>query len=178
MNTKHETLFSYNHLRANYLNSDMRSGRLLIKRFLRIDYLKVLHKELVKDYEILKKTPNTDSQIFLSPISRQCLWELHSGIMIRVIENITSTINLLPDTHCKQSRLLLTPYKSGISSWHDTETQQEIAIVLTIFLDSGDAEMCTNHKTQSEALIKSNALQIVYWKKIPDIVEKIHANRN
>ena len=173
MNTKHEVLFSYGHLRENYLNSSMESGKLLIKNFLRTGYLNFLNKELVKDYEILKKTPNTDFQISLSPISRQCLWELHSGIMIRVIENITNITNLLPDTHCKKSRLLLasSASSSNIESWHDSKTQQDVVIVLTIFLDSGDAIICTNQKTLSEIFIASNALQIVYWKQMHGLPE-------
>jgi hypothetical protein len=180
MNTTYDTLFSYGHLRANYLNSDMTLGKLSIKKFLRLDHLDVLRKELIKDSAILTKTPNTDFQVALSPISRQCLWELHSGIMIRTIENITNIPNLLPDTHCKQSRLLLasSANNAGIASWHNTETQQEVAIALIIFLDSGDAVICTDYKILSEVLISSDILQIIYWKKIAEIAEENHANRN
>lgn len=173
-----DTLFLYSRLREDYLNSDMQQGKIIINNFLRIDYLEALRKELVKDYKILSTTPNTKLQISLSPISRQCLWELHSGIMIRAIEKITNINNLLPDTHCKNSRLLLALSNPNIAQWEIPATQQEIAVVLIIFLDRGDAAIFTNKKSLAEIVITSNALQIIYWKKAPEITEEIHDNRN
>lgn len=163
-NKSHDTLVSYGHLREHHLDSDMGTGRLHIPHFLRPEYVAVIREQLLADHSILTTSPNTRLQTALSPVSRQCLWELQSGIMLRVLENITGLANLLPDTHCKQTRLLLPPTtQADIGNWHDPETGLAAVLVLLIRLDSGDAELCTRPDTLHKVAIGSAALQITYW---------------
>src|SRR6478609_5578831 len=86
---QYEPLFSYGHLRAHYLNSDTSSGTIPIKQFVRPEHCAELLENLIHDSRILTSNDNTLPQRELSAVSRQCLWELHSGIMIRVLENIS-----------------------------------------------------------------------------------------
>lgn len=160
----HETLVSYGHLRGHYLQSDMGAGHLHIRHFLRPEYVTVIREQLLADRALLTTSPNTRLQTALSPVSRQCLWELQSGIMLRVLENITGLSNLLPDTHCKQSGLLLPPVtQAGIGDWQDADTGLAAVLVLVIQLDTGDAELCTRPDTLHKTGTGSAALQITYW---------------
>jgi hypothetical protein len=165
---RYEALFSYGHLRANYFGSDLGSGKLHVKKFLRPECLKALREDLVGNSVILTKSPNTELQASLSPISRQCLWELHSGIMIRTIENITNISNLLPDTRCKQSRLLLSEGDPDIGNWHDPETRLGAALVLVLYLTSGDAFICTNPHALATVSTEFPSLHMTYWQQDPE----------
>lgn len=166
---RYEALFSYGHLRANYFGSNLGSGKLHVKRFLRPECLQALREDLIGNSVAFTRSPNTELQASLSPISRQCLWELHSGIMIRTIENITNACNLLPDTHCKKSKLLLSEAdQPDIGNWLDPETRLGAALVLVLCLSSGDAFICTNPHALATVSTMPPSLQITYWQQDPE----------
>lgn len=162
--SSYEPVFSYGHLRAHYLQSDMGSGSVHIRQFVRAEHLATVREHLLADRTILSATPNTRQQVFLSAISCQCLWELQSGIMLRVLENISGLFNLLPDTHCKQTSLLLPPVtRAGIGQWHDQDTRLAAALVLVINLDNGNADLCIQAEALSLVPTGSASLQVTYW---------------
>lgn len=168
--SSYEPVFSYGHLRAHYLQSDMGSGSVHIRQFVRAEHLATLREHLLADRATLTTTPNTLLQVSLSAISCQCLWELQSGIMLRVLENISGLFNLLPDTHCKQTSLLLPPVThAGIGQWHDPNTRLAAALVLVINLDNGDADLCVNADALSRVTTGStSSLQVTYWQHYGD----------
>ena len=160
----YEALISYGHLRAHYLGSDITSGALHVNQFLRPEHLETLRESLLQDRAILLSADNALLQRELTPVSRQCLWELQSGIMLRVLENITGLHNLLPDTRCKQTRLLFPPSLPGLDNWQDPDTRLDAALVLVIRLDRGDAEFCTTAQALAKVVAGSTAtLQVTYW---------------
>lgn len=160
----YEPLFSYRYLRDQYLNSAMTDNYLHIKHFVRPEHISILCEQLIADKNILLSACNTELQRALSPVSRQCLWELHSGIMLRALENITGLHNLLPDTYCKQTRLLpSSSEKIALESWHDPDSCLDAALVLIIHLCSGDTEFCTTADALAKITTNSSALQITYW---------------
>lgn len=166
--SQYEPLFSYGQLRGHYLNSDMSKGLLHIGQFARPEHLALLRSSLSTDSNALTPSPDAASLLSLSPVSRQCLWELHSGIMLRVLENITGLFNLLPDTYCKQSRLLLAGEKSGLGEWRDRSTGLSAVLVVVLQLDSGSADLCTSAEVLPLVKTESAALQITYWQHHPD----------
>ncbi len=161
---QYEPLFSYGHLRAHYLNSDTSSGNIHIRQFVRPEHCAELLENLTRDSRILTSNNNSTSQRELSAVSRQCLWELHSGIMIRVLENISGLHHLLPDTHCKQTHLVLNfPTSATNIKWHDPDTCLDVALILTIDLHSGDAHICTKKHALDNLIINDTSLQAIYW---------------
>ena len=170
MNTNassHDNLFCYGQIRAAHASGSLAlQGKLHIKEFVRHDILTTLKDALLSDRETLTTNPNTSKQTSLSSPSRQCLWELHSGIMLRLLENITGTRNLLPDTHCKQSRLL----QRGdpvISNMQDTDAGLQASLVLLIMLNTGAAIIANASNSTADIATDANTLKIVYW-TIPD----------
>lgn len=159
----YEALISYGHLRAHYLGSDITSGILHVNQFLRQEHLETLRESLLQDRAILISADNALLQRELNPVSRQCLWELQSGIMLRVLENITGLHNLLPDTRCKQTRLLFSTSMPGLDNWQDPDTRLDAALVLVIRLDQGDAEFCTTPQALAKVLTGNAAIQVTYW---------------
>lgn len=160
----YEPLFSYGHLRSRYTGSDLSSGTLAITQFARPEHLGTLREQLLNDQSILMLHPNTHAQRELSPVSRQCLWELHSGIMLRVLENITGIHNLLPDPHCQQSGLLLPGQASSLpSTWLDDATELKVALVMLLSLDNGNASLFTKQQALQQAIVSSATLCITYW---------------
>lgn len=161
---KQESLFSYGHLRGHYLHSDMGSGLLHIDQFVRPEHVEALRAQLLAERDIFTTSPNTALQPQLSPLGRQCLWELQSGIMLRVLENITGLHHLLPDTHCRASTLLLPPAThAGLSEWRDAPTGLHAALVVVIALVDGSAVLCTRADTLASVAIGEGALQVAYW---------------
>lgn len=163
--SSYKTLFCYGHLRGHFLHANMSSGKLHIDQFIRPESLAELKTQLVGNQAILTQTPNTPLQRDLAPMSRQCLWELQSGIMLRALENVTGLNNLLPDTHCKATRLLLPPDDTSLSlaKWHDAITKLDVALVLVILLDQGDAILFTTPEALKSTAIDTAAFQITYW---------------
>lgn len=160
----YEPLFNYGHLRGQYLNSVMTDGYLYIKQFVRPEHISTVREQLAADKNILSSTGKTELQRKLSPVSRQCLWELHSGIMLRVLENITGLHNLLPDTYCKQTHLLpASSEKITLNSWHDPSSGLDAALVLIIQTSGGDAEFCTTAEALAKITTDNFALQVTYW---------------
>lgn len=175
--SSHENIFSYGTIRA--LHASDTSGpqhELHIHEFVRHDMLPELRSALLGDTEILTTTPNTRMQNLLSPVSRQCLWELHSGIMLRLLENITCTKNLLPDTHCKKSRLLplqeALATSGGTVNTIDSETGLHVALELLLLLESGDAIIRNLDVPSNTGSVASgetdsdeeyDVLKITYW---------------
>jgi len=160
----YKTLFGYGHLRGHLLHSDMSSGKLHIDQFVRPEFIAPLEKNLLENREILTRTPNAVLQRDLAPICRQCLWELQSGIMLRALENVTDLNNLLPDTHCKATRLVLPPdSRLPIEHWHDASTKLDLALVLVILLDQGSAMLFTTPEAAHSASFNTAALQVSYW---------------
>lgn len=171
----YEPLFSYGHLRANYIGSDMASGSLRVTQFVRHEHIATLRDNLLADRALLSSGKNTLSELNLSPVSRQCLWELQSGIMLRVLENITGLHNLLPDTRCKQTRLILPPDTAGLHNWHDADTDLDITLVLVIQLDSGDVQFCTDAQSLANTSTGSASLQVSYWQHNPATTEGVQS---
>ena len=160
----YEPLFSYGHLRGQYMNSVMADGYLHVKQFVRHEHISILREQLIADKHILSPASNAKLQRKLSPTSRQCLWELHSGIMLRVLENITGLHNLLPDTYCKKTHLILSSSKKiALNSWHDKSSCLDAALVLIIQLNSGNAEFCNTAEALAKTTADNAALQITYW---------------
>lgn len=160
----YEALFSYGYLRTHYLASDISSGKLLVNRFIRPESLQLLSNELLKDSHLLTRN-NTTLQFKLSPLSRQCLWELHSGIMIRILENITKISNLLPDPHCTESMLYPHPSaKFKLHNWVNPDTNLEAGLVLIINLGNGDAHFCSTALALQQISIDAPSLQLTYWR--------------
>jgi hypothetical protein len=148
---QHKALFSYGHMRATYANSDFcNSESLLIQHFVRPEYLAALYNALMQDKGIFFEQPNTQQQAQLSPVSRQCLWELHSGIMIRLLENITGLTNLLPDTHCIHTGLRVASKSNLIGS----------ALFLAIYLKNGSAILHRKNHFQDN---NDDILYVTYW---------------
>ncbi|HQQ63756.1 MAG TPA: hypothetical protein PLF22_09310 [Pseudomonadales bacterium] len=170
----HENLFSYGPVRALHAAATPVPGyELHVHEFIRRDVLLALRDALSADADILTTMPNTGLQNLLSPLTRQCLWELHSGIMLRLLENITGIKNLLPDTHCKQSCLL--PRGEAFAknpAARDSDTGLHASLVLLLLLDNGDA-IIRNLSVPSSAgrtigtdeasADKKNVMKIVYW---------------
>ena len=164
----YEPLFSYRILRDQYLNSLMTDGHLCVKQFVRSKHVSSLYEQLLADRNILLSGHCVELQRALSPVSRQCLWELQSGIMLRALENITGLCNLLPDTYCKQTRFL--PNSSGkifLESWRDEKFCLDTVLVLIIQLHSGNAEFFTTTDALAKITISDPALQITYWQHNP-----------
>jgi hypothetical protein len=162
-----ETFFSYGHMRANYLGSGIKSGNLNIEMFIRPKYIFEIKKNIILDSKVFKECPNTYLQSTLSPISRQFLWEIQSGIMIRLLENITNETNLIPDTHCKQSKLEQNPTnKLRLENWHDPDTNLKAALVLGVSLDNGSAFICKNPSSLGRVSIDSPHIITTYWQSI------------
>ncbi len=169
--TTHEPLFSYGRLRSEHTNADIfkNSGILEVLSFIRPEALAVTQAALQKDQLIFQETPNTTLQVNLSQTSRQFLWELHSGIMIRTLENITNIQNMLPDTHCHYSHFVNL----------DTHTYEKrtaginienICLYLFINLKNGEAILQSPKNTQTKSIYQSNLIKICYWQnQIVDI---------
>jgi hypothetical protein len=170
----HENLFSYGTVRALHASdTPVATYEMHIPEFVRSDLLAGLRTALVADTQILTTTPNTTLQNFLSPLSRQCMWELHSGIMLRLLENITGIRNLLPDTHCRHSCLL--PLEQALvqdTVKNDIETGLDISLVLLLCLDHGDAiirncsfpsQTSRNLDNTENAKNVNNVLRLVYF---------------
>lgn len=149
----YKALFSYGHMRAAYLAADFPSNGLLqIAHFVRREHLDDLRNALISNQGIFSQQPNTLLQSQLSPICRQYLWELHSGIMIRLLENITGLTNLLPDTHCEHS---------GFNVFTHSNTNS--ALLLSICLTSGNAtlkKLGSNNKNHFDSV---NIFHVSYW---------------
>ncbi|HSC75793.1 MAG TPA: hypothetical protein VLB90_06125 [Pseudomonadales bacterium] len=171
----YESLFGYGHLRAHYLGSDMTTGSLHVTQFVRTEHLAILRDNLLIDRAILSHGSNTLLQRQITPVSRQCLWELQSGIMLRVLENITGLHNLLPDTHCKQTRLLLPPDTTGLHQWHTPDTRLDVALVVVIQLDNGNAQLCTNAQSLDTTSTGNASLQVSYWQHHPATTREVHS---
>jgi hypothetical protein len=160
--TSHEPLFSYGYLRAHYIGTTISAHECLaIKNFLRPEHRKATQTALTQDQSIFSTTPNTALQQQLSPISRQFLWELHSGIMLRLLENISGLANLLPDTHCQYS---------GFLSTTDTRpANTTIALILFININTGNATLYLPHlQPQPNIQDTTNNLKISYWRYIAE----------
>lgn len=171
----YDPLFGYGHLRANYIGSDMASGSLHVTQLVRPEHLVTLRDHLLIDRAILSSGKNTQLQRKITAVSRQCLWELQSGIMLRVLENITGLHNLLPDTHCKQTCLLLPPTMTGLSQWCDPDTSLDVALVLVIQLDNGDAQLCTSAQSLDKISIGNASLQVSYWQHHPATTREVQS---
>jgi len=150
----YKALFSYGHMRATYIPSNFSDqGCLSIAQFVRPEYLEDLRHALINDQAIFLQHPNTQQQSELSPVSRQCLWELHSGIMIRLLENITGISNLLPDTHCQHS---------GFNA-ADAPNAYNPTLLLSICLTTGNAALKqTNTPSRNPSEI-ANTFHMYYW---------------
>ncbi len=161
----HELLFSYGQIREHYAKHGPNTADpLRIEHFIRREHLPLLNRSLRDDGPIFTHRPNTLLQINLSPVSRQCLWELHSGIMLRLLENITGLTNLLPDTHCKQSFLLPKDRATPLPiAWHDANTGLTAALIMFLQLDTGDAVICRSTDSAHSINPSMNTLQITYW---------------
>lgn len=160
----YEPLFSYGHLRGRYAGSKLSAGMLAIPQFARPEHLATLREHLLKDQAIFTLQPNTRAQLGLSPVSRQCLWELHSGIMLRVLENITGIHHLLPDPHCRHSGFVLTGQPIPLpSTWRDDATGLEAALVILLRLDNGEATLCTTPQAVRLSTVSSATLCMSYW---------------
>ncbi len=150
----HNAIFSYGSMRAAYVNSDFPSqGSLSITQFVRPEYSKELHKALIQDKAIFLQHPNTLQQNQLSPVSRQCLWELQSGIMIRLLENMTGITHLLPDTHCNYSGL----------DMPDTCNTLKSALRVSICLITGDAVIKKIDNTEPFYQQHADTFYMHYW---------------
>lgn len=167
INENFETFFSYGHIRAKYLGHGIKSGILNIEMFIRPEYIFEIKKHIILDSKILEACPNTHLQSTLSPISRQFLWEMQSGIMIRLLENITNITNIIPDTHCKKSKLEKNPInKLSIENWHDPDTNLKAALVIGVSLNNGNAFICTNPSSLGKVSIESPHIITTYWQSI------------
>lgn len=158
----YKALFSYGHMRATYIDADFSSSDFLhIAHFVRHEYLNDLRNALTSNQDIFSQQPNTLLQSQLSPVSRQCLWELHSGIMIRLLENITGLANLLPDTHCKHSGLNIFTHNN-----HDS------ALLLSICLSSGNAVLKKLGGNNKDHLSSANIFHVSYWQHSASLRDK------
>ncbi len=158
----HKALFSYGHMRAHYTGRGFdTNGCLLIEQFIRPENLAGLSEALKHDRVIFSQCPNTQLQSQLSPIGRQCLWELQSGIMIRLLENITHLENLLPDTHCSESFFAVEDNSIPKSSQKNNGNTTS-ALTLTICLNTGNATLTYSSTANSQPL-SGNTLQFCYW---------------
>lgn len=162
----YKALFSYGHMRATHLGQHLsESEQLVIDQFVRPEYLTALRDVLNHDHTIFSCHPNTLQQRYLSPLSRQCLWELHSGIMIRLLENITGLSNLLADTHCEYSGLAQT--LASTASTHELP-QPPVALppTLTVSIDlaSGSATLSRAGSAYLLPAVSPNGtLHACYW---------------
>jgi hypothetical protein len=147
MNTGHattlDTLFAYGQTRERY---QLPAGSLpiasrLLRQLVRPEYITSLATALDSDRELLICHRPADSELSLSPITRQCLWELHSGIFLRLLENISGYSNLIPDTHCRHLIFTQANQPLHLDNWHDTETNLQITAYLCIGLVSGDGSL-------------------------------------
>ncbi|MEZ5436423.1 MAG: hypothetical protein R3E67_07940 [Pseudomonadales bacterium] len=117
---------------------------------MRPEYLEDLRHALINDQAIFLQHPNTQQQSELSPVSRQCLWELHSGIMIRLLENITGISNLLPDTHCQYS------------GFNAADTPNP-TLLLSIGLTTGNAALKQTNAAARNPSETANTFYMYYW---------------
>lgn len=157
-----DPLFSYAHIRSHYLNSDLATGSLEINNFLRPEHRAICNSALLADRTIFTTRPNTLQQHLLSPISRQILWELHSGIMIRLLENITNLQNLLPDVHCRNSMLIFPNSDLSALKQHDEQTGLAAALVTIVYLDTGNAVLYTSKTAMNDHMANGSALYMTY----------------
>lgn len=92
-------LFAYGGLRERYDTQDASHAPVRLEGFVHPDNVAPWWEAIRHDQAILSRAPNTQWQGELSPLSRQALWELHSGIMLRLLEHLAGMSHLLPDTH-------------------------------------------------------------------------------
>lgn len=137
-----DQLFTYGQTREHYA---VKPGERIntereILALVRPEHLATLREAVFHDRAILDNCSGRQWQLRLSPVTRQCLWEMHSGIFLRLLENITGYTQLLPDAKCHFLKL-----HSQIASTVTTENRQDpetgLPVILYLFLglDSGNA---------------------------------------
>ena len=168
----YEPIFSYGHLRANYTGSEINNGLLPVSQFVRKEHVAALHEALLLDKDNLA-TASAMAQRNITPVTRQCLWELQSGIMIRVLENITGLHNLLPDSRCKQSQIALASNATALQLpvQKDPETGLTSALLVLIQLHTGNAYLCTSASKPDCIKSEGDTLCVTYWQHKPDVTD-------
>lgn len=159
-----EQLFAYGQTRERYLmkEGEPRRATQHIQQFVRHEHLDTLRQALLRDKALLQQKTTPEWQLGLSPISRQCLWELHSGILIRLLENISGQTQLLPDAQCRHLSLMdITSGPVSVDSWHDTVSDLPIALYVFIGLDTGEAILYPDK--QHAITLNEPTLQVAYY---------------
>lgn len=161
----HEPIFSYGRLRSEYTQAPafQTSGFLEVPLFIRPEALAVTQAALQKDQPIFQETPNTTLQVNLSHTSRQFLWELHSGIMIRTLENITNLQNMLPDTHCHYSNFVTTDARTYNKHTTNGIAIENICLYLFINIKNGSAILQSKKHTRAHSTYQGDTIKICYW---------------
>lgn len=166
-----EQIFAYGQTRERYGMKEGEPRRPLqhIQHFVRHEHANTLKHALLHDKDHFRndhiaalEKADLHWQLAISPISRQCVWELHSGILIRLLENITGLTQLVPDAQCRYLQLLDTTNQSLVPvNWHDEATNLPIVLYVFIGLDSGAAMLCPD-KNQ-EIILAEPTLQVAYF---------------
>jgi hypothetical protein len=169
-------LFSYGKIREQHAaraslitNNDISTAPVHIPQFVRPEFLQSWQNAISCDAPTMSKSLCAETQLALSPISRQSIWELQSGIMLRLLETITGKQGLLPDGHGIFSRFWQPPViHCGPANWHDSDTGLQGAINLLLLLN-GDA-LILNHQNNTIDLNQlpnhQGVLQLLYFSHV------------
>lgn len=156
-----DVLFSYGQTRERYL---LPAGAMPVtckslEQLVRPEQLTALSKAIRQDSTLLTHAA-ANNELQLSPVTRQCLWELHSGIFLRLLENISGHEHLLPDTHHHHAWLLAAHQRLEITDWYDDTLKLPIALYACIGLDTGNALLIT--ASTSHLVVAEPTLGIAY----------------
>ena len=155
------TLFSYGATRERYL---LPPGAVPIhckalEQLVRPEQLAALSTAIRQDAHLFVRGIDNNERL-LSPVTRQCLWELHSGIFLRLLENISGHEQLLPDSRHHHLLMMGTHQTLSTAHWQDTHLHLPIALYLCIGLDTGNAMLVT--ASASSVTVAEPTLGIAY----------------
>jgi hypothetical protein len=143
-----ELIFTYGQTRERYAMQENEPPRHFqtIQQFVKHEHLPDLKQSILGDSSVLNGNKDVQWQLQLRPISRQCLWELHSGILIRLIENISGHTHLVPDAQCRYLAIHVASDNSVLNTLQtDNNTGLPVCLNLYIGLLSGSAILCAEN---------------------------------
>ncbi len=160
-----EMIFTYGRTRDLYAMKEHEPLRTfqVIDQLIRPEYLPVVRNALLADQALIENKSDNQWQLALSPVSRQCVWELHCGIMIRLLETVSGLTHLLADAQCQHMRLIEPPEQRwSTTNWHDTKTELPIALYLLLGIRSGSAILCT--EPDRKLVLNEPTLQMAFFR--------------
>ena len=133
-----------------------------LQQFVKHEHISDLKQAILGDSTVLNEKQDAQWQLQLCPISRQYLWELHSGILIRLIENISGHTHLLPDAQCHYLAVHLDSDNNVLNTLQtDNNTGLPVCLNLYIGLLSGNAILCA--ESNRSIRLQEPTLQMAFF---------------